>query len=216
MTSQDLRRSTTWAKMAEEIARDFHAGVPFEQIHQINVAIKQGTLRPYEKHRLALDDLLWVDDASPKKIIEVGAGYGAMAGFWPAGATVYNVDLPEMLEIQEQYIERLTEAGQALDVAIELVPFTDVDQLDFDGAYLFSTWALTETTPETWDYYINRAPELAGCYVVGWRGWIDIPGQLWPWGRLRDAFKSVRADLLPYHDYDGAPTDSLELAAVNR
>lgn len=96
------------------------------------------------------------------------------------------------------------------------VPFTEADNIDFSGAYLFSTWALTETTFETWDYYIERAAALAGAYVVGWRGFKDIPDQVWPWERLRDAFKTVRSDLTPYLDYDGDPTDSLELAAVNR
>lgn len=96
------------------------------------------------------------------------------------------------------------------------VPFTEADNIDFSGAYLFSTWALTETTFETWDYYIERAAALAGAYVVGWRSFKDIPDQVWPWERLRDAFKTVRSDLTPYLDYDGDPTDSLELAAVNR
>jgi hypothetical protein len=213
MKSEDLLRSPIWSRMASAIARDFRAGVPFEQIHEMNIAMKQGTLEPYRKHRRALDALLWYDDPGPKKIIELGAGYGGMRSFWPEGSTVYNVDLPEMLEIQEGYIKGLGVVDGTITTA---VPFTEADSIDFSGAYLFSTWALTETTFETWDYYIERAAALAGAYVVGWRGFKDIPDQVWPWERLRDAFKTVRSDLTPYLDYDGDPTDSLELAAVNR
>lgn len=224
MTSEKLERSATWRQMGDDIARDFQAGIPFPQIHMMNIAIKQHTLAPYERHRQRVGLFLWTDDPAPKTIIELGAGYGAMANFWPAAARVYNVDLPEMLEVQRHYLVNELHAQPLGDhtyqlpagPVIELVPFTEADRLPFDGAYLFSTWALTETTYETWEYYIDKAPRLAGCYLVGWRGWIDIPHQLWPWPTMRNAFKTVRADLLPYTDYDGAATDSLELAAVNR
>ena len=74
MKSEDLLRSPIWSRMACAIARDFRAGVPFEQIHEMNIAMKQGTLELYRKHRRALDALLWYDDPGPKKIIEARCG----------------------------------------------------------------------------------------------------------------------------------------------
>lgn len=218
--------------MSAAIAEEFRAGVPFEDILEMNVAIKQRDLGPYAEHRRRLDSLLWYDaPLLPKGIIELGAGYGAMAGFWPPSSLVFNVDLPEMLEVQASYLLgemgctehhqprgfRGFEGGKlAPKTSIILVPFTLADAVPFDGNYLFSTWALTETTPETWKYYIEKAPRLAGVYLVGWRTWIDRPGELWPWEAMRDAFMSTRSNLAPYVDHEGRRTDSVELAAVNR
>ena len=229
MESKDLQCSPTWRQMSREIDRDFSNGIPFPDILMMNVAIKQRTLDPYKEHRYRLDRLLWRDDPHPKTIIELGAGYGAMATMWPENSVVFNVDLPEMLSIQRSYLVNdlgaielgkdggIFTGGQLNNgVTIQLIPFTEADSLPFDNAYFFSVWALTETNLETWNYYIERATWFAGIYAVGWQGWTDIPGKRWPWKKLRSKFKTVRVDLSTYTNCDGEQTSSVELAAVNR
>lgn len=212
MDSKALTRSPLWTRYSTAIAREFRAGVPFPDILEMNCAIKQRDLAPYEAHRRRLDELLWYDDPEPKTIIDLGAGYGAMAGFWPEGSRVFNVDLPEMLEIQASYILNdlgpLPKTDDDRLTTFEFVPFTEADRLPFDGAYLFSVWALTETTMDTWRYYIDKAPRLAGAYVLGFQRWVDET-EPWPWRRLGRAFKTVRA-----WTHDDATR--YELAAVNR
>lgn len=207
--ASQLEPSPTWRQLAAAIGRQFRAGVPFDQIHEMNIVIAQRTLEPYQKHRQRLDELLWHDDPGPKTIIDLGAGYGAMAGLWPEGSTVYNVDLPEMLEIQGAYI-----AGPAWDspgrgnVTFDLVPIADADRIPVEGAYLFSVWALTETTRTAWAYWTERAPQLAGAYLLGYKQWAD-EAEPWPWREMADAFTTVRGF------WDVEP-GSYELAAVNR
>lgn len=208
MDSKALTRSPLWTRYSTAIAREFRAGVPFPDILEMNCAIKQRDLAPYEAHRRRLDELLWYDDpAKTKTIIDLGAGYGAMASFWPPGSRVFNVDLPEMLEVQQSYVGGLNSYERG-DCQFEFVPFTEADRLPFDGAYLFSVWALTETTADTWRYYIDKAPRLAGAYVLGFQRWVD-EAEPWPWRRLGRAFKTVRA-----WTHDDATR--YELAAVNR
>lgn len=197
--SADLAPSPTWQEMGAKIETAYRAGEAFEDILEMNVAIKMRDLEPYQAHRERLDGCLWFDDTSPKRIIDFGAGYGAMANFWPAGADVTNIDLPIMLEIQQGYLADLP-------VKVRLMPFTAVDTLDIDGAYFFAAWSLTETTPETWRYWIERAPRLAGAYVLGFKSWQDIT---WPWDALAGAFKTIRR----FEEYEG---HSMLLCAVNR
>ena len=134
-----------------------------------------------------------------------------MRSFWPEGSTVYNVDPPETLKSS-----KATSRGSACGRHDhDDGPFHQADSIDFSDAYLFSTWALTETTFETWEYYIERAAALAGAYVVGWRGWKDIPDQVWPGTtarRLQD--RAQRPDTLPR--LRRRPNKFAGLAAVNR
>jgi hypothetical protein len=215
--ASQLEPSPTWRQLASKIGQQFNAGVPFANIHEMNIVIAQGTLEPYRKHRARLDELLWRDDPGPKKIIDLGAGYGAMAGFWPEGSTVYNVDLPEMLQVQQSYVYGLSGAlalkGQPpVDLLngcdFDFVPITEADRIPLEGAYLFSVWALTETTREAWAFWTERAPQLAGAYVLGYKQWADEQ-KPWPWTELADAFKTQRA-------FWDVPPESYELAAVNR
>lgn len=213
LTSADLKPSATWARMAAEIARDHAAGQSYREIHQMNIAVNMAAgLEPYRAYRALLDELLWKDDPGPKTIIDLGAGYGAMATCWPEGSTVYNVDLPEMLEIQREYLHskdfHLPEADHEYSVTFDFIPIDEADRVPFDGAYLFSVWALTETTPETWAYYIDKAPRLAGAYVLGYRGWESWQ---WPWQELANAFK--RPILFRPCEYEA---NSMELLALNR
>jgi hypothetical protein len=212
-----LAPSPTWRQLAAAIGRQFRAGVPFDQIHEMNIVIAQRTLEPYQRHRRRLDELLWHDDPGPKTIIDLGAGYGAMAGAWPEGSTIYNVDLPEMLEIQQHYIYDLSgalhlKAQEPVDLlngcSFDFVPIAEADRIPVAGAYLFSVWALTETTRAAWAYWTERAPQLAGAYLLGYKQWTDET-EPWPWREMADAFKTVRGF------WDVEP-DSYELAAVNR
>lgn len=204
MTSADLTPSATWQQLAPAIGRKFRAGEPFEDILEMNVAIKQRDLRPYEAHRARLDELLWYDDPKPKRIIEIGAGYGAMATFWPEGSTVVNIDLPEMLEVQAHYLQRVGVTN------VELVPYTEADSVDFKGAYVFSVWALTETTPETWRYYASRVRDAAGIYLLGHTQWEQY--ERWPWEDMAAQFPEVRVLQHPH----SVSTEFMELAAVRR
>lgn len=218
--ASQLEPSPTWRDLASKIGTQHAAGVPFADIHEMNIVIAQRTLEPYQKHRRRLDELLWRDDEEPKVVIDLGAGYGAMATFWPEGSRVFNVDLPEMLAVQADYLQQQgyhhDAAGTAgerfynpeTNIDIELVPITAADQVPAAGAYFFSVWALTETTREAWAFWTERAPDLAGAYVLGYKQWVDqsLP---WPWQELADAFKTVRG-------FWDVPPESYELAAVNR
>jgi hypothetical protein len=218
--ASQLEPSPTWRKLAASIGREFHKGVPFQNIHEMNIVIQQGTFEPYERHRRRLDELLWHDDPEPKTVIDLGAGYGAMATFWPNGSRVFNLDLFEMLQVQAAYLAQRgfvhDGAGQAgerfvhreRDIDIELVPIDDADKVPLEDAYLFSVWALTETTRATWAYWIERAPRLAGAYLLGYKKWVDET-QRWPWQEMADAFQHQRG-------FWEVEPDSYELAAVNR
>lgn len=208
MTSEDLTRSRTWDELGPAIGRQFHEGMPFADILEMNIAIKQRDLEPYRLHRERLDAVLWPHNDEPKRVIDLGAGYGAMATFWPGASHVTNLDLPEMLEVQEAYLHDLgCEVRQDFDgrvffggqlqagVTIRLVPFTNADRIKFDGAYLFSAWALTETTPATWEYYIGRAKLLRGAYVIGHERWEDL--EAWPWPQLSAAFVTAAMAEVP-------------------
>lgn len=215
MESKDLTRSQTWEKLGSDINREFSAGVPFADILAMNVAIKQRDLAPYEAHRKRLDGLFADWHEGHPQIVDLGAGYGAMATFWPEGSRVFNVDLPEMLNVQASYLKDI--GWESLpdgkvwqgpnDVTVYLIPFTEADAVPWDGAYLFSAWALTETTPATWAYYIDKAPRLAAAYVLGHRSWER--GDPWPWAQLADAFDHSQLAPAPMH------ADSMEFAGAN-
>lgn len=200
MKSEELVRSPLWSQYSRAIGEQFRAGVPFSDIFEMNCAIKQRDLEPYRAHQRRLDEILWPDDSGPKTIIDFGAGYGAMGPFWPAGSKVYNIDLPEMLEIQQHYLNDPDN--------VKFVPFTEADSVPFEGAYLFAAWSLTETTLETWEYYISKASKLAGLYVIGFQEWAGV-GQLWPWERLAAELKDVRV-------FKPIEPNSYELCGVNR
>lgn len=217
MNSSDLTPSPTWVKMAAAIEADMASGMSFEDSLTMNVAIKMRDPLPYIRHRERLDEVLWYDDPGPKTIIEVGAGYGAMANHWPCGSQVVNVDLPVMLGIQAGYLEsqgfvsgqyRRTWTRQDCKTEIRLVPIDDADGLVFHSAYLFSVWALTETTMDTWRYYIEKAPQLAGAYILGFNQWTDET-EPWPWLEMARQFIDIRK-LRDVHP------SSFELAGVNR
>lgn len=209
--ASQLEPSPTWRDLSAKIGRQLEAGVPFADIHEMNIVIAQRTLAPYQAHRRRLDETIWADDPGPKTIVDLGAGYGAMASVWPAGAHVYNLDLPEMLVAQGHYIagpDWTSEGREFGSLTFDLVPIAQADRIPWAGAYLFSTWALTETTMPMWRYIIERAPQLAGAYVLGYKRWVDEK-EAWPWADLVNAFLDIRV----YRDVD---PDSLELAAVNR
>lgn len=203
-TSASLEASPTWQRMSAEIAADIRHGLHFSQSFQMNVAIKQRDLAPYHAHREKLDAILWHDDPAPKTIIDLGAGYGAMANVWPEGSRIFNIDLPEMLDVQRNYVPTVEGTQFA---SLDLVPITEADRVPIDGSYLFAAWSLTETTAATWEYWIERAPRLAGAYIVGFKSWVDAP-EPWPWERLAAAFKTVRVF--------GEVENGLQLLAVNR
>lgn len=201
MNSKDLTPSPTWRSLSSAIDRQYKAGVPFSDIHEMNVVIKQRDLTAYAAHRVTLDTFLW-PKREPKTIFDFGAGYGAMAGFWPAGARVFNIDLPEMLDIQASYIPTV---GVDHVVDITLVPYNEADGLPWDGAYLFAAYSLTETDRATWDYYMAKAPRLAGAYIVGMKQWERHD---WPWLEMAQCFKTTRL----FRDTDDS---NFELCTVN-
>ena len=194
MRSRDLRLSPTWQDLAPKITAKHAAGEHFEDMLEMNIAIKMRTLQPYAEHYARLEHGIWVErrlDTNPPTVIDLGGGYGAMLNFWPNGSTVIMLDFPAMLAIQHRYASEV--AGDRLNVLY--VPYDEVDRIVFDrhDTYLFSAWALTETTSDTWAYYIERAQDLAGAYVVGHDKWEDLPQ--WPFDGLAMQFE--RANLYP-------------------
>lgn len=215
MNSADLAPSPLWQQYQREIAADLAAGVSHEDSFRMNCAIKMRDLSPYEAHRKRLDETIWSDAPGLKTVIDLGAGYGAMAKFWPDDSSVYNVDLPEMLEYQQRYVLGLRGAQPYGDGSVDVsgrrfwfIPITEADSIPLDGAYLFSAWALTETTRATWEYWIDKARCLAGAYILGHRRWSD-EHEDWPWSEMLRAFNGGIT-------FQPVPPDSWELAAVNR
>lgn len=207
-SSADLTRSRTWERFGPAIAAKRALGQPWRDVMEVAAVINLDVgLTPYIAHAGRLQELLWHDDPTPKTIIDLGAGYGAMASVWPPGSRVINVDLPEMLEIQREYVASIAEGSAGFVESFAFIPFTEADRVPVDGAYLFSAWALTETTRATWDYWIERAPRLAGAYILGHKAWEGGPN--WPWDLMLRAFGEVRA-------FNPVVPDSWELAAVNR
>lgn len=207
-TSADLVPSPLWQQYQREIRADLDAGVPYADSFRMNCAIKMRDLAPYAEHRKRLDALLWRDDPGPKRIIDLGAGYGAMASVWPKDARIINIDLPELLAYQREYVDTVGDGNPAFTDRFGFVPISEADSVDFRGAYLFSAWALTETTLPTWRYYIDRAPQLAGAYILGHRQWGD-EAEPWPWSEMLRAFTDIR-------EFRPVVPESWELAAVNR
>lgn len=141
----------------------------------------------YPQYAKACSEYLW-PNRDPERIVEFGAGYGGMSLQWPYSARFVNIDLPGMLQVQKHYIERVGLLERA-----EFVELGRISEVDFNDAYFFSAYALTETSPSTWEWFFRHVfPSLKGIFIRGGEGWYkDDPVKQWPWGRLREMFEEL-------------------------
>ncbi len=128
------------------------------------------------------EEHLW--PAGEFRLIEFGAGYGGMIDYWPERARITNIDLEPMLDIQRYWYRHRD--------APELVPLSRIDEVDFEGVYFFSSFALTETTAAFWAYCFEHVfPKLAGIYLLGNKIFPRHQEKAWPWQRVFDMFDTT-------------------------
>jgi hypothetical protein len=141
----------------------------------------------YGRWATTCEEMLWGQESHPL-VVEFGAGYGGMSDHWHPRITFINIDLEMMLEVEHWYLKKNGTLERAT-----LVPFEQIETVDFAGAYFFRTYALTETLPEVWEFcFENVFPNVRGVYIRGSQGWGRDEGvREWPWQQLRERFREV-------------------------
>ena len=185
-----LERNPSWTRWEQALHDRIRAlGVrrwrPFPEITR-NISAVDGPNDRYDHYARQCSSLLWPDEP-PETIVEFGAGFGGMIHYWPQGATVINIDIDPMLQIQDHYIH----TERRIDRLVVLLRPEEAVKIDWSKVHFFSAFAFTETRIETWRYYMEHIfPKVRGAYITGSRGWKDGPAE-WPWDDLSGSFEHV-------------------------
>ncbi len=186
-----LNRSPTWARWEQALHDRIRTmGVRrWRQFPEIKRNIRLSDKDHYIHYAKRCREIFW-PDATPETIVEFGAGYGGMVEFWPAEVHIINLEIPPMIQVQEQYLV----AERKLDLVehgVSLLSIDDFRLIDWSDKHFFSAFSFTETTQEVWQIFMAEVfPRCRGAYITGSRGWNDGPNE-WPWEELKGCFDEV-------------------------
>jgi hypothetical protein len=194
--------SPTWQAWANRIDEQIRTrGIEnWRDFDEIRRNITLSDVEHYRRYAQQCADGLWPNNSTPH-IIEIGAGYGGMAPFWPKGAVVDNVDLPPMLRIQQHWLETAEQPA-----SVQFCSINSFVDLPVTGAYLFSAFGLTETTLALWEHCLRSVfPRLAGIGLIGSWGWSEDGPSAWPWEETKAIF-----DVVHWHEFSPGGVPGVE------
>jgi len=186
-----LTISKTWEKWGKSIDDQINLlGINrWREFPEIIKTIEFNNKTHYYKY---FDTYMPMINTESPHIIEFGAGFGGMSELFLTIAEVRltNIDIDPMLKLQKHYLANNKYLGR-----VQFIPTLKADSIQWDQSYFFSTFAFTETTPETWEHYIqNFFPKVSAVYILGSKGWGEDNLPEFNWDKLSSVFKRTKVE----------------------